>query len=113
MIEVYACNGVFVCRYSHTVSHSSNIGRVVTCNATRIMVRSEYNKKDVRTCIMVCSFVTAYALPSQSSSFGQDVTCNAIRIMARNIYKNKDARTCHHLVFISYPDFPQSSEKGR
>ena len=35
------CYGMFVCRGSHPVSHCSNFGWVVTCNATIIMARNK------------------------------------------------------------------------
>ena len=46
----YACCFVFVCHGSHPVSHSSNFGRFVTCNANIIMASNTLTKKE-RRCI--------------------------------------------------------------
>ena len=46
IMQEHACNGVFVCHCSQTVSHISNFGRVDICNAAISMASNIWKKND-------------------------------------------------------------------
>ena len=47
-MQDHAYNGEFVCHGSHTVSHSSNFGQHVTCNATRIHIHRHIGTEHIQ-----------------------------------------------------------------
>ena len=103
------CCGVFVCRGSHPVSHISNFGRVVTCNATVIMPNNICNEKDmyITSCRVAYNTVQGCITFTESRHHSQYCpwvqTCESMPKTAHLVFQKQ----------ILHSDSPQSLKERR